>query len=317
MAPSYAGARAVVLGASGFIGGWVARKLDQAGAETYSIVRDATRVSAPPDRIFEANLEKPDALDAIFEQIRPCIVFNLAGYGVDPSERDENVLRSERLNALLPRLVCEAMAQWKDPEWPGQHVVHVGSALEYGNAGGDLREDGPAVPTTTYGKTKLQGTQNMTECSKRLGLRGVTARLFTIYGPGEHPGRLLPTLIEAARILKPVDLTAGAQHRDLTYVEDAADGLLRLGLASAEPGWVVNLATGRLTTVRCFAETAARVLGIQAEKLRFGAIPTRGEEMFHDPVSIDRFRRITGTVSSTGIEEGIRRTLRHSLINFS
>ncbi|HEY7337358.1 MAG TPA: NAD(P)-dependent oxidoreductase [Bryobacteraceae bacterium] len=311
MAPSYAGARAVVLGASGFIGGWVARKLDQAGAETYSIVRDATRVSAPPDRIFEADLEKPDVLDAIFEQIRPCIVFNLAGYGVDPSERDENLLRLERLNALLPRSVCEAMAQWKEPKWPGQHVAHVGSALEYGSAGGDLREDGPAIPTTVYGKTKLRGTQAVTECAKRLGLRAVTARLFTVYGPGEHAGRLLPSLAEAARTLSIVELTAGLQQRDLTYIEDVADGLLSLGLSSAEPGWVVNLATGQLNTVRCFAETAAGVLGIPDGKLKFGAIPTRGEEMRHEPVSIDRFRRITGKISLIGIEEGIRRALNY------
>ena len=81
-------------------------------------------------------------------------------------------------------------------------------------------------------------------------MRAVTARLFTVYGPGEHCGRLLPSLIEAARAEKPLELTAGTQLRDLTYVEDVAEGLLRLGLAQAEPGSVVNLATGHLTMVR-------------------------------------------------------------------
>jgi UDP-glucose 4-epimerase len=304
---TYSGVRAVVLGASGFIGSWVARKLAEAGAETHLVVRDSAGVAAAPGgRVSEADLAQADALAGIFEEIRPAIVFNLAGYGVDPSERDTDL--SERLNALLPQAICEAAARWKDCDWLGQHVIHVGSALEHGTASGDLREDGPAHPTTVYGQTKLQGTLHIAKCAKRLGLRAITARLFTVYGPGEHRGRLLPSLIESARAGKPLELTSGTQLRDFTYVEDVADGLLRLGLAQAKPGWIVNLATGRLTTVRSFAETAGRILGMPIEHLKFGAIPTRREEMRHHPVSVERLRRVTGTVPSTGIEEGIRRT---------
>jgi nucleoside-diphosphate-sugar epimerase len=109
---------------------------------------------------------------------------------------------------------------------------------------------------------------------------------------------------------KPLELTSGTQLRDFTYMEDVADGLLRLGLSQAEPGWIVNLATGRLTTVRSFAETAAQILDTPMEHLKFGAIPTRAEEMRHNLVSVERFRRITGTVPFTGIAEGIRRTVR-------
>ena len=42
-------------------------------------------------------------------------------------------------------------------------------------------------------------------------------------------------------------------------------GLLRLALSSSNPGEVVNLATGRLTTVREFALTAAEVCRIPPE----------------------------------------------------
>ncbi|HYK62410.1 MAG TPA: NAD(P)-dependent oxidoreductase [Bryobacteraceae bacterium] len=305
---TYSGVRAVVLGASGFIGSWVARKLGEAGAETHLVVRDSAGVAAAlGGRVFEADLAQPGAPAGIFEEIRPAIVFNLAGYGVDPSERDVDL--SERLNALLPRAICDAAARWRDCYWLGQHVIHVGSALEYGEVSSDLREDGPANPTPVYGQTKLQGTLHIAKCAKTLELRAVTARLFTVYGPGEHCGRLLPSLIEAARAEKPLELTAGTQLRDFTYVEDVAEGLLRLGLAQAEPGSVVNLATGHLTMVRSFAETAARILSMPMENLKFSAVPTRAEEMRHEPISIERLRQITRIVPSTGIEEGIRRTL--------
>ncbi len=138
----------------------------------------------------------------------------------------------------------------------------------YGKAGGDLAEDGPALPTTLYGRTKLQGTRVLAEGGPALGLRAITARLFTVYGPGEHPGRLLPALLQAARTGRPLELSAGTQCRDFTYIEDVAEGMLRLG-RSAGDNTIVNLATGRLTSVRTFAETAAGILGIACSNLRF------------------------------------------------
>ncbi|MGH7695872.1 MAG: NAD-dependent epimerase/dehydratase family protein, partial [Gemmatimonadaceae bacterium] len=43
-AAAYAGRRAVVLGASGFIGRWVARALTDRGAHVVAVGRDADRV---------------------------------------------------------------------------------------------------------------------------------------------------------------------------------------------------------------------------------------------------------------------------------
>jgi nucleoside-diphosphate-sugar epimerase len=136
----------------------------------------------------------------------------------------------------------------------------------------------------------------------------VTARLFTVFGPGEHPGRLLPSLITAAAAGMPVALSAGAQQRDFTYVEDVADGLLRLGATPDLTGTVVNLATGRLTSVREFAERAARVLEVPAERLQFGALPGHDGEMPHASVHVDLLRQLTGWVPGTSIEAGVSRT---------
>ena len=76
------------------------------------------------------------------------------------------------------------------------------------------------------------------------------------------------------------------------------------------PGAVVNLATGTLTSVRSFALCAARELGMSEQQLRFGALPTRAEEMEHEPVHISRLRALASWSPRIGVEEGIRRTLR-------
>lgn len=310
---SYRGIRVAVLGAAGFIGRWVARSLFEQQAHLYLIVRD--RASAEKifseysirGEIIELDLEQPESVSGLFEKIRPSITFNLAGYGVDRSERDEET--AYRVNADLPQALCEAVAATRDPKWPGQQLIHTGSALEYGEIGGDLAEDSTPNPTTLYGKSKLAGTLALLRCCPAKRVRGLTARLFTVYGPGEHTGRLLPSLLDAARTGQSLPLTEGRQLRDFTYVADVAEGLLRLGISGAAPGEIVNLATGRLTAVRQFIELAADILNIPAGNLLFGALPTRVEEMNHDPVAVERIRRLTSWTPPTNISSGIRHAL--------
>ena len=243
----------------------------------------------------------------MLSEIRPSVTFNLAGYGVKPTERDQQT--AYRINADLVGTICEVVAEIRDPDWQGQDIVHVGSALEYGVIGGDLSEDSTPNPTTDYGKSKLKGTDELSRCCKDYGIKGLTARLFTVYGPGEPEGRLLPSLISAAQETKSLGLTAGAQKRDFTYVEDVAEGLLRLGLSNAKPGEIVNLATGKLTTVRDFTETAATILRISHDRLDFGALPTRIEEMEHADVSIESLRRLAAWTPPTDVALGIRKTM--------
>jgi nucleoside-diphosphate-sugar epimerase len=313
----YEGVRVIVLGASGFIGRWVAQKLQNAGANLYLLLRNPAvwDPNGIGGEVIEADLSDPAMLAGLYRRIRPSITFNLVGYGVDPAERDERL--SYQINAKLPGAVCCAAAAVRDEMWRGQYVIHAGSAAEYGSAGGALSEDGPALPATIYGKSKLEGTRVVAACRHGLGLRCMTARLFTVYGPGEHNGRLLPSLIEAAQSGKPLDLTEGLQRRDFTYVEDIAEGLLRLGLTGGESEAVVNLATGQMMSVRTFIQTAATILGIPGSNLRFAAIPGRCGEMEHDPVSLNRLRQLLAWVPPVPVTEGIRRTLEVSLLKKS
>ncbi len=282
----YRGVPVLVLGASGFIGRSVARALTSAGADLYVAVRDPGRTEGILSRygvtgkVMAADLANPESIRSLLLDARPTVLFNLAGYGVDPSERDEE--SAYQMNADLIRTICQTLVSADDATWPGQQFVHVGSALEYGSLGGDLSEDSQPRPSTLYGKSKLLGAQYLTECCRNRALRGLTARLFTVYGPGEHSGRLLPSLLEAANKGLNLDLTSGAQRRDFTYVEDVADGLLRLGVSRGNPGEVVNLATGRLTTVREFSLTAAEVCRLPPEGLQFGRLkPWRANHSSH------------------------------------
>jgi nucleoside-diphosphate-sugar epimerase len=225
---------------------------------------------------------------------------------VDRAERDPTLMMA--INAHAVAELCDALEQRRGVSWSGVRLVHVGSALEYGQTTGPITEDAEPHPTNDYGRSKLAGTAHVARWSDSTGLPSVVARLFNVYGPGEHPGRLLPSLERAAESGARVGLSAGTQRRDFTYVEDAAEGLLRLALSPVRPGEVVNLASGRLTSVREFAETAADVLGIAPGALDFGAVPARDDELCHGPVDVTRLRQLTAWVPPTSLADGIRRS---------
>lgn len=309
----YYGTQVLVFGASGFIGRWVARALCAQGAKVSLVVRNK-RIAEQifftygiDGNVFELDLENLETVIKLLQKVKPSITFNLAGYGMDRSERDNRA--AYQINAHLVEVVLETMAKGQDPEWAGQDIVHVGSPLEYGTIGGNLSEDSIPNPTTLYGTSKLAGTELLARFCQTYNIKGLTARVFTVYGPGEPRGRLLPSLLETAKARRPLQLTSGKQKRDFIYVEDVSEGLLRLGLAPAAPGDIVNLATGRLTSVRSFTETAAKIIGIPHDRLKFGKIPPLTEEMHHAEVTTERLRRLTAWVPPTGITEGIRKTV--------
>jgi nucleoside-diphosphate-sugar epimerase len=204
--------------------------------------------------------------------------------------------------------ISEAVASSEETDWSGLRLVHAGTGAEYGPVEGVLKESSDTAPVSLYGRSKLAGTNALSTVRRRTGLRAITARLFTVYGPGEHSGRLLPSLLGAAQSGKDVALTVGQQERDFTFVGDVAEGLMRLALLDGRIPDVVNLATGKLTSVRAFAECAAELIGLKASQLHFGARPSSAGEVRQVPVDTRQLRELLGWVPAVGVGDGIAQT---------
>jgi nucleoside-diphosphate-sugar epimerase len=111
---------------------------------------------------------------------------------------------------------------------------------------------------------------------------------------------------------------------DFTWIGDVAEGLLRLGVVPAtadartgpdrvpEPrhGMAVNLASGRLLSVREFATLAVQAVDGDESLLRFGELPRRSETLEYEPVANARLRTLTGWAPATTVTEGIRSMIR-------
>jgi nucleoside-diphosphate-sugar epimerase len=131
-ARALAGRRVAVLGATGFIGRWVAREASRAGAEVWLVVRDeaaAAGIAASygiQARIARVDVRQAADLAAFYRDVRPELTCNLAGYGVDRRESDPAL--AEAINVdLVRRLLDLVPAAAAGSDWPGLHLVHTGS----------------------------------------------------------------------------------------------------------------------------------------------------------------------------------------------
>jgi len=310
---SYAGVKALVLGASGFIGRWIAKALDEQGADVWIVGRKQETLDAVGRECgfnnvwtLTADLSRRGEFGRVFHKIQPEIVFNSAGYGI--SKTENKAADFWKINTELPREIALTVGDCGRTPWSGMRLVHVGSGFEYGSVPGNVVESTIANPVSLYARSKLAGTDFIRQASARGG-RGLVVRLFTVYGPGEHPQRLLPSIMELSGTNRPLELTAGDQERDFTYVKDVATGILKLGLLDAIPGNLVNLATGRPTSVRAFTENAARVLGLEPDQLKFGAIPSRDDELSQGCVDISLLKKLLRWEPAYSITDGIIDTL--------
>ncbi|NIU02409.1 MAG: NAD-dependent epimerase/dehydratase family protein, partial [Nitrosopumilaceae archaeon] len=140
------------MGASGFIGRWVAHYLNQIGAKLHLPVRDYESAKQTffdyqiSGEVSELDLMEFSTVEKFFEEVKPSITFNLCGYGVDRSERDPQI--AERINQDLIGHLGKGLKKTSDRSWTGLNLVHVGTALEYGAINGNLSENSLSHPTT-------------------------------------------------------------------------------------------------------------------------------------------------------------------------
>src|SRR5439155_15874392 len=73
--------------------------------------------------------------------------------------------------------------------------VYAGTSSEYGAKDHAPSEDEPAEPASAYAVAKTSATMLCRFFARTGGHRVVILRLYSVFGPWEEPGRLLPNLI--------------------------------------------------------------------------------------------------------------------------
>lgn len=229
--------RALVTGATGFIGAMLVRALQREGWVVQAVGR------------ADAGIETfaYDALDTPRGRLREIIarsgcgtVFHLAG------TTDDSAGSMEQVNVGYAEALLDAVASAE--RRPG--VVLVGTAAEYGEVPTALlpvREDHPCRPTTRYGATKLRQTE-LGLAAAAAGLTVHLPRLFNVIGPGMRGHLALGRLARDIAALGAAGgrITSGTlqARRDFIAAEDAAHAMIILSEIPDANGVVVNFSSG-------------------------------------------------------------------------
>jgi UDP-glucose 4-epimerase len=237
--------RALVLGAGGFVGRHLCARLRADGWDVVATVRPGAQ-GGVPDGVRDAvpvDLADPAALTAAVRAVDPDVAFHLAAgrARATPAER----VATSAVNAGSGLHLVEALGD------RCRAVVRLGSSTEYAAVDGPMDETAPLAPRGFFGATKAAGSLLLAAAAHERGLRSAVLRAFQVYGPGDHEGRLVPTVLRAARDATVLPLTAPGARRDWVHVDDVVDACVRAAQADdLPPGSVLNVGTGRRRPTR-------------------------------------------------------------------
>jgi nucleoside-diphosphate-sugar epimerase len=293
--------RILVTGAGGFCGGAVAAALAASGADVIAVVRPGGGPAAAGTAVV-CDLADPTAVAGLVRDVRPDLCVHAAAAGA--RARCDDIAQLLRVNVEATAALATALAAHG-----ARRLVTLGSSSEYGTPDCAMREELAPAPDDPYGVSKLAGGLMARALTRGTGLETVHLRLFSVYGPGEDAGRLVPSVLGSLAGRRPVDMTPGEQVRDFIYVGDVVRAVELALRAPGVDGATLNIGTGVATTVRELAETACEVTGADPALLRFGALPYRPGERFAwraDPRLAEAW---LGFVAGTSLHDGLALTL--------
>lgn len=137
-------------------------------------------------------------------------------------------------------------------------MVHVSTSETYGTAQFvPISEAHPVHAQSPYAATKAGADQLALSYYRSFGTPVVVIRPFNTYGPRQSARAFIPTVISQALSGDTVRLGATSPRRDLTYVSDTVDGMVRAATAAGVDGLEINLGTGVSYSV---GEVAERIV---------------------------------------------------------
>lgn len=255
------GNRILVTGGGGFIGSHLVDHLVEMN-QAVTVLDDfstghrhnLTEARARGDvRIVAGSILDPEAIESALADCDR--VYHLAVQCVRRSLG--RPLENHEINATGTLNVLEASRHQQV-----RRFIYCSSSEVYGNAGtGRLSESSTICePTTVYGAAKLAGEYYAKAYHRTYGLPAVVVRPFNAYGPREHDqgdlAEVIPRfLIRILNGLPPVIFGNGSNGRDFTFVTETARGLAMAGACDRLIGREVNIAFGRMVTIREVADS--------------------------------------------------------------
>ena len=301
---------AIVTGAGGFLGRYVARALSNSGWRVTGIGHGHFAHQEQAEWGIASWYSSDISVNAMTEVMRhegePQLIFHSAGSASVGRSWDAPLQDFERTVVTLAAVI-ESLRRHA----PMALLIYPSSAAVYGNSHADaIREDSALMPMSPYGANKLVVERMLVHAHRLYGVRTSIIRFFSLYGVGLRKQLLwdiTQRLLTNPRILR-LD-GDGLEMRDFLYAEDAARLVVHIARQPAEEPVIVNGGNGRGISV---GEVARRLIKATGNggitEIQFSGIRRKGDPM-NLVADVDRLRRM-GFRSEIAFDSGIGELVR-------
>jgi NAD dependent epimerase/dehydratase len=311
---TWAGKKVLVTGAAGFIGGHLTEKLVRSGAEVTAFIRYNSRgtqgtLDALPAEISEnirviaGDLKDPAAVNNAANNQQ--IVFNLAALiGIPYSY--VHPLDYVQTNINGTAYLLEACRN-HDVE----KLVHFSTSEVYGTARYvPIDENHPLQGQSPYSASKIAAEQLGLSYYRSFNTPVAIVRPFNTYGPRQPSRAVIPTVISQAFKGNSVRLGSMTPTRDLMYVEDTVEGVMRIANCKSSSGEVINLGTNSEISIGDLAKLIFKIMGkepeIITENIRLRPEKSEVERLL---AATEKAEKMLGWKAENTLEQGLRKTI--------
>lgn len=299
MGPPQINRKALITGATGFVGSNLARRLIHDGWSVDIVIRPESSLALVQDTINSiVTLTHDGSTDGMIERVRqsnPDIVFHLASHFVaEHSHADVDRLIGS--NILFVSQLLEAMAANNCTR-----MINTGSSWQYDDSG--------YAPVNLYAATKQAAADILTYYCDAYDLKAITLNLFDTYGPNDPRKKLFASLGNAIHSGVPLSLSPGEQLIDLVYIDDVVDAYIQCAkLLEHQQGKCTSygLSSGHPRTLRNLVTVIEATMGVDVP-VNWGARQYRTREVM---VPWAHATPPPGWRPETSLETGIIRTMK-------
>jgi len=312
--------KVLITGAAGFIGMYVAERLLARGDivvgidnlnDYYDVSLKEARLARltpnPAFRFVKLDLADREGMATLFKQERPDAVINLAAQaGVRYSLKNPLAYADSNLLGFVNVLEgCRHNGV--------KHLLYASSSSVYGgNQKVPFAEDDNVDhPVSLYAATKKANELMAYSYSHLYGIPATGLRFFTVYGPWGRPDMAYFSFTQNILAGKPIDVfNHGKMRRDFTYIDDIAEGVLRIldkppvPANNVPPHTVFNIGNHNPVDLMEFIGMLEAALG---RKTTYNFLPMQDGDVPITYAETSRLRAAVDFSPSTPLAEGIGR----------
>ena len=307
--------KVLVTGAGGFIGSHLVEALLEKGASVRAFVKYNSRSDwgmlsdLPAESQKSIEVVSGDIRDPFFvrKAVKSCdYVFHLAALiGIPYSYVAPQDYVA--VNVLGTVNVLQACRDERTPR-----MVHTSTSETYGTAlYVPIDEKHPLKGQSPYSASKIGADKMAESYYNSFELPVVTVRPFNTFGPRQSSRAFIPTVISQALSREKIVMGSLEPVRDMTFVKDTVQGLIKVGLSDNVVGQVVNLGMGNGQTIGEMAKAVLSILGKQNLPIEQDKRRVRPEksEIMRLISENTKARKICGWIPNYNFEEGLAETI--------